>query len=1503
MGENIRSNLDGAPPLDTLHLPEQVPTAMDSVTTPSLNIQDNSVHTQLELFELEENIFIPFTPVTQTSDNTLLPTVQPLLPDPPVKRPRKHNTTCFSTTALSATDLIECPDSSAAINLAALEIPYTSYDSTTEIYSLHRTHTRRTANQQTTDSTLDDIDLLPSERFAIDGTLNGIPVHVLAPDSGCNTIAISKTFCDQHNIPTYLLDQQMSINYSNGTTDTTLRRTADLTLQIQGLTSTIRATVVPYINGYDIILGTPFFQKHQAVLDFGKFPRQINFQSPKSTWLFDIFSTTADTTDFFEVVPPKYLSKAIRQAKAANSPVSVIDLRALYTTTTDIYSSDANCVVNQIHSKVKTTTMSTTDTGLSTNAALFTTPKTPPSTTETAETNSGSASTSTSAPPSTSDDFTNLVQQYEYNHELQALLLRYKHIFMDRHAADPAFKRKPPTGGPHKIQLKTGTEPPKFRPYRISYGEALLLHEKIKELLDEGFITPSHSEYGSPALLVPKPNGRGHRLVIDYRQLNANTIPLNYTPPNIAQIFDTLRNADTFSLADMKNGFYAMPLDPESHHKTAFVAMGLDGRPVKYEWRVLPMGLNGSPASFQDMMEQILKPVSALVINYLDDLIIFSGKGQDHVATLEAVFKVLSDQCVQLNVKKCTFLQQSIKMLGFIVSKNTLNTDPEKVQAIVNYPAPRSVKELRRFLGTANFLHHFIKRFSLTIAPLTALLQTAKKQKIFWTTAANQAFVAIKQDIVDAPSLLIPDLKLQFKVIADACGLGIGGSLWQVNPVNDVLCPVAFASQKHNAAALNYSVQEKELLASVFCFKKWRYYLAFAIIPTIVVSDHQSLQTFVDHKDIHTAGNGRRARWAEFLGNFRFTQEYHAGTSPELAPADALSRVFENSNAVPSELLGTNTDAEINEVILDFPENTTDTLEYDIHVLTVARLDPGWLDKLPELYKADSDMQPLIDILNKPVDMLSTREIDSVKRYTLVDDLLYYNDERGPRLCIPKTDKMHYRQLLLHEMHDSLYGGHFGITKTYAALAENFYWPGMYYTVKQYVRKCPACLRNKPDTHAPQGLLSAQPSDDPHPFSSWVIDEITNLPVSRQGNTQILVCTERVIGYTILIPTKANDTAVDNATKFFKHVCCIFGLPRNIYSDRLPKYLSSFWTTLFQLYGTRLKFSPSYHKTFAAQAERKNLVVEIAFRFIMNSTNLDTWEDHCPFIQFLVNNTKSATTMVIPNVAAFGRELNVPAHWLNPQLAKIDVPAVQQFVKNQAQLFQQCKDALRKASDEQLTILNAKRRTTPFKVGDKVLLNSKNVSNIHRGHTASKFLPPFMGRTENEPFTIVAMSGKNTAKLDLPPRMRMHPFFNISMLKHVPDNEHDDIQHPKNKPSDAANHSEIPAIPTAHREDELFTIAEILDARRKGSGVEYLISFEGYPESDNMWLTRSKLTTAAKMAADRLFPNFSPNAIRPQPQSQLQATATDPKQPTLRRSSRRHVRFVDNDGTSANETG
>ena len=497
-----------------------------------------------------------------------------------------------------------------------------------------------------------------------------------------------------------------------------------------------------------------------------------------------------------------------------------------------------------------------------------------------------------------------------------------------------------------------------------------------------------------------------------------------------------------------------------------------------------------------------------------------------------------------------------------------------------------------------------------------------------------------------------------------------------------------------------------------------------------------------------------------------------------------------------------------------------------------------------------------MQILSKDVSEVTAHERAAVERYALVDDLLYYNDERGPRLVIPVTPGLDHRQMLLYEFHTTALKGHYGVEKTYYEISKHFFWPRLYVDVVHFVGRCNRCLRDKFATGKKWGLLSAPSSDQPYPFHTWFIDEVCGLPLTESKHDQLWVCTERVVGAVVLIPTNQKDSAIDNACQYFMKVVCRYGMTKELYLDRLPKYLSVFWTTLFKLAGTQLNYSSAYHKSTMGQAERRNAVVEMLFRHLTTKDNVQNWDLECPIVEFQVMNSVYAPTGMAPNELLYGRLLDTPVTWLATPLSRLDtVPKVGEFASNLRMRFQRAKDALRAASDAQLEKLNVHRREAKFKVGDKVLLLAEHISVKHRElQTTRKFLSPYMGLTEQDPFTVVEVVSPTVVRLNFPASMkRISKDVNVALLKPFP------VEGLATPASEIVD----PQVdePVVVREEGMYIVDKILDARKEGRNAsQYLVKWAGYSDESNTWVPRRHLSRLAKKEADELFPAHAPKS-------------------------------------------
>ena len=318
-------------------------------------------------------------------------------------------------------------------------------------------------------------------------------------------------------------------------------------------------------------------------------------------------------------------------------------------------------------------------------------------------------------------------------------------------------------------------------------------------LLKNGMIQESQSPFASPVLLVKKKSD--WRMCVDYRRLNALTVKNRFPLPIFDELVDELFGAKWFTTLDMASGYHQVLVDPDDRFKTAFQT-----HHGHYEYKVMPYGVTGGPATFQHEMNTVLAPVLRLVVVvFIDNILIYSQSYEDHLKHISQVFQALQQHKFKVKLSKCVFAQQQLAYLGHVISSSSVSTDPKKVTDVTNWPTPTCVKEVRGFLGLAGYYRKFVKNFGVISKPLTNLLK--KGEMFLWTSVHEEAFVALKQALTSAPVLALPNFQKPFVVETNASDKGIRAVLHQENH------PIAFVSRALGPKNQGLSTYEKECLA------------------------------------------------------------------------------------------------------------------------------------------------------------------------------------------------------------------------------------------------------------------------------------------------------------------------------------------------------------------------------------------------------------------------------------------------------------------------------------------------------------------------------------------------------------------------------------------------------------------------------------------------------------------------------------------------------------------
>ena len=421
------------------------------------------------------------------------------------------------------------------------------------------------------------------------------------------------------------------------------------------------------------------------------------------------------------------------------------------------------------------------------------------------------------------------------------------------------------------------TEPGKkvhIRPYRIPEARRVIAKKEVREMLRMGVIEPSTSEWSSPIVLVPKADG-SMRLCNDFRGVNAISTFDAYPMPRVDELLERLGKAKFITTLDLTKGYWQVPVAPEDRPKTAFATPeGL------FQYVRMPFGLHGAAATFQRLMDAILRPHQEYAAAYIDDVVIHSEDWDSHLLRLRAVLVSLEATGLTANPNKCCLGLSEAEYLGYTVGNGKIRPQAEKTRAIRDWPRPRTKRDVRAFLGITGYYRRFIPGYATIANPLTNLIKKNLPNQVEWKDETEEAFQLLKDGLCSDPVLQAPDFSQEFIVQVDASDTGLGAVLAQGE--GEAEKPILFISRKLSDREQRYATVEKEALAIKWALDYLRYYLLgrrFAL-----VTDHAPLTWMAGKRN----NNNRIARWFLSLQPFSFHVIHRAGSRN--GNADALSR-------------------------------------------------------------------------------------------------------------------------------------------------------------------------------------------------------------------------------------------------------------------------------------------------------------------------------------------------------------------------------------------------------------------------------------------------------------------------------------------------------------------------------------------------------------------------------------------------------------------------------------
>ena len=603
---------------------------------------------------------------------------------------------------------------------------------------------------------------------------------------------------------------------------------------------------------------------------------------------------------------------------------------------------------------------------------------------------------------------------------------------------------------------------------------------------------------------------------------------------------------------------------------------------------------------------------------------------------------------------KCFFFKEEIEYLGHVVSGKGISTNPKKIEAVSKWPTPRTVYDVRSFLGFVGYYRRFIKNFSRITKPIREVItglenqskRAAKKTYIEWTDAADVAFENLKTMCVSTPILAYPNYQLPFTLHTDSSTDGLGAVLYQKQ--DGKLRVIAYASRSVSKAEANYPAHKLEFLALKWAVcEKFHEYL-YGSKPFEVFTDNNPLTYVLTSAKLDACGQ----RWVAKLANYNFSIKYRCGVSN--TEADALSRIkWPEALSENVDIDNGRMDTHVINAILAGAVTKSSLIE---SVSCNAEIIPTELDKdtgkLSDInWTKEQRLDPNLGVIIRLIESgqltkrkLQGKDSSEVKSFLrnrkslkLVKDVLYrksYSDKSTSmktlwQFVVPKL----FRERALLGCHDDV--GHQGILRTLSLLRERFYLPGMQEEATQHVLKCSRCLRRKtPPQVAPlQPILVTQPLELVHM-------DYLSLEPSKGNIENVLVITDHFTRYALAYPSKTQ-TAQATATILWDNFICHYGFPEKFISDQGRNFESDLIKELCRIAGVKKVHTTPYHPQGNGQCERFNSTLCNMLGTLSEEEKSD-WKSYLGCMTHAYNCTKHASTTYSPYYLMFGRHPRLP---------------------------------------------------------------------------------------------------------------------------------------------------------------------------------------------------------------------------------------------------------------------
>ena len=939
---------------------------------------------------------------------------------------------------------------------------------------------------------------------------------------------------------------------------------------------------------------------------------------------------------------------------------------------------------------------------------------------------------------------------------LTNLLDNYRHIF-----ATDITELGTTTYIQHTIET-TDEIPVRSRPYKTTPEMKQKIEEEVERLLDAGIIEHSTSNYASPVVMVKKKRTdlskpQQWRLVLDYRKLNKKIKTVLFPLPLLDQACDTIgqNKSKIFSILDAKSGYYNIPLDPATKHKTAFITHhGL------FNLLKTPMGLSTSCQVFQLLMNKVFKGlIWKHILVFIDDILIFSKDFDEHIQILTEVFNRLTKADIKLAPDKCSFAKNTVTFLGNTITKNGIAVCPNKTQGIDELPVPKTIKQLRCVLGKFNFYRRYIKDFSRTAFPLYQLLNKNnhdKSNKISWTAPCDRAFNDLKTALKTSPILCYPSPDREYFLITDGCQQGISFILMQPDGEGK-LKPVAYGSRTLRKEQTRWPIMQIELFAIIMGLREYRNYLINK--PFTILTDCKNL-TWLNKTD-HS--NGRLLRWQFEISQYNFkithikghqniiadaasrlpsatlapeeSQEFEIdifSIYPEVIESDQISnnndqptakRISKQTHTICapsiSKIMSTNNHAPSTCALTSSTHQTADThpphtdnpdTQTHINVYT----QPFNIGKLQSECQDISGLYRYLKYDTLPECNKTAKQIViEASQYEMKDGKLYHlfqprtknkttTDQFIYQLVVPKN----LRLKLLQAYHDD-HACHLGFNKLYEILKLKYFWKGMYQHTYDFVTSCQICQTTKRSMNT--RITPLHPYQIDGLFTRWHMDILSGLPTTKNKNKHILLFIESFSNWPEAIPLKSQDSN-SIAEAIYENIFTRWGVPSMIVSDNAANLHAKIINLLCTAYKVKRPKIAAYKPSSNGKVEIANSHLLKRLR-ALTSNHPERWDEYLSATLLSLRLAPNVNTSgYSPFKIITGLEMNLDVDILDTPRVTGDVKLFIDNMHKRIEITRQsAADNILKSQQVSKLLHDKKAKQPAFKIGDHVLLKIEQI--------------------------------------------------------------------------------------------------------------------------------------------------------------------------------------------------